>query len=53
MKEAILLILEIFKLAKDIFSEVRKAGDKSEQRRIRKAIRKRDLNTLRRLVLRD
>ena len=51
MKDAIKLILEIIMLGKAIFKEYRRAKSASKKKAIRKAVKEKDLNALRKLNL--
>jgi hypothetical protein len=51
MKDAIKLILEILSLGKSIYKEYKKVKDASKRKAIRKAIKEKDLDALRRLNL--
>ena len=51
MKDAIKLILEIIGLGKSIYKEYKKVKDASKRKAIRKAIKEKDLNALRKLNL--
>lgn len=53
MKDFIQLLLQLVPLGKEVAKQVKNAKDKHEKKAIRKAIRRRALDELRKRVLRD